>query len=184
MTDRPILFSAPMIRALLAGRKWQTRRVLKETERYQDIGLYLTEHPLRYEVGDCLWVREPCHNWTGVQTWKRTWLRDADESACRTASTRDRPGRRAGMHMPRGDSRLTLIVTDVRVQRVQEIEPEDAEAEGVKCDMSARTFVDHFRVLWDSLNAKRGFGWSANPWVVALTFTVEKANIDSLPRAA
>lgn len=87
--------------------------------------------------------------------------------------------------MLRWASRLTLVVTDVRVQRVQEISEEDAIAEGVfESDVNMYpelgTAQHHFQDLWDSLNAKRGFGWSENPWVVATTFTVHKCNIDQM----
>src|SRR3546814_8799302 len=90
-------------------------------------------------------------------------------------SRRKHPAR----HMPRWASRLTLEVTDVRVQRVQEITADDAEAEGIGqaylgqraiYGQHAATF--YFHELWDSLNAKRGYGWDANPWIAALTFTV------------
>ena len=79
--------------------------------------------------------------------------------------------------MPRWASRTTLEVTDVRVQRVQEISVQDVKAEGVWWqdilwpNHNARSkFIPRFRKLWDRINAKRGFPWDANPWVWALTF--------------
>ena len=96
--------------------------------------------------------------------------------------------------MPRWASRLTLTITDVRVQRLQDISEEDARAEGsypeFEIDLatffSGRDFQPEnssthylgFKHLWDRLNAKRGYGWDTNPEVVALTFTVRKRNID------
>jgi hypothetical protein len=99
---------------------------------------------------------------------------------------------RVAIHMPRWLSRLTLTVTDVRVQRLQEISEEDALAEGVMKigrrwevdDIVATPIgaVDAYRSLWNCIN---GAGiWDANPWIVALTFTVAKQNIDALKEAA
>ena len=84
--------------------------------------------------------------------------------------------------MPRWASRLTLTVTDVRVQRLQEISEEAEGPHQHPCwpDEYYVSWQEAFRHLWDSINAKRGFGWDANPWVVALTFTVHQRNIDRL----
>jgi hypothetical protein len=96
--------------------------------------------------------------------------------------------------MPRWASRLTLTVTDVRVQRVQEISEADAVAEGVESDSDGwrdyqmpntqccGTALESFRTLWDSLNAPRGYGWDANPFVAAYTFTVARQNIDQVTK--
>lgn len=212
MTDRPILFSGPMVRALLAGTKTQTRRIIKAGRRvpefcggrYDDrndpscwgwedceLGEWITLDqwnqwnfvPCR--IGDRLYVREAWRTWESVDhmsprdlTRVETIQYEADglTDNCMTMS---RPGRfRQGMHMPRWASRLTLTVTDVRVQRVQEISVDDAIAEGRPKGgefLSARSW---FRDLWDSLNGPRGYGWDANPWVAAYTFTVERRNID------
>jgi len=82
---------------------------------------------------------------------------------------------RPSIHMPRWASRITLEITDVRVERVQDIGAYDALAEGIKprgmdgVDI-ATNLIDDFRELWDSINAKRGFGWDANPWVWVIKF--------------
>jgi hypothetical protein len=75
--------------------------------------------------------------------------------------------------MPRWASRITLEVTEVRVERVQEISDSDIEREGMhienlECVYHGRRVL--FKQLWNSLNAKRGFGWDANPWVWVITF--------------
>jgi len=75
--------------------------------------------------------------------------------------------------MPRWASRITLEITEVRVERVQEISLNDIRAEGIPDDRAtynAPIQVEKFRTLWDSLNAKRGYSWSNNPWVWVITF--------------
>lgn len=108
---------------------------------------------------------------------------------------------RQGRHMPRWASRMTLVVTDVKVERLQDISEQDAKVQGVfqvststdgkgsgwkaTYDSQARlSAIMAFRDLWDSLNASRGFGWEDNPWVVAATYTVHKCNIDQVACAA
>ena len=90
--------------------------------------------------------------------------------------------------MPRWASRLTLTVTDVRVQRVQDISEGDIAAEGIARGFSGgphgeEGLYEDFADLWDSLNAPRGYGWDANPWVAAYTFTVQRQNIDQMEPA-
>lgn len=227
MTVRPILFSAPMVKALLAGRKTQTRRVLRVPDRldasrgYVDPGLgggaYLKAPTKAFwaddeviervypfcEVGDLLWVRE-------------TWRRDgADSIAQATADFEDAMGPQLGptfykadhhpfaptkwwpgIHMPRWASRLTLEVTETRVQRLQEISDVDAIDEGViglgmptsgppeatgKPPLGAGP-RQRFSMLWDSINGKRpGAAWTDNPWIVAITFKVHRGNVDTMP---
>lgn len=92
---------------------------------------------------------------------------------------------RPSIHMPRWASRITLTVTDVRVQRLQDISCADAFAEGVarianslSIDCDTPDPRKDFRTLWDGINAKRGHGWDSNPWVAAYTFTPKLGNID------
>lgn len=190
MTDRPILFSAPMIRAILrevsapGTGKTQTRRVLKPRPRRtiffdaKTAGLEQFRDPA-YRAGDRLWVREAISydrldvDRDGIlPPWY--W---ADGNPDAGDWTRPKPS----IHMPRWASRLTLIVTDVRVQRLQDISEDDARAEGCPCqgddDLCGMEAAGWFRDLWDSLNAERA-PWSSNPWVVAVTFRPEAGNID------
>ncbi|RWR32508.1 hypothetical protein D2T31_00555 [Sinirhodobacter populi] len=196
MADRPIIFTTPMVRALLDGKKTQTRRVVaqprddEQWHRYP-AGWFLIERwndlyrkNLSWLVGDRLWVRETwsarmSHGWTIADARSRMF----QEEILYKADSHDAiDGWWPSIHMPREFSRLTLTVTDVRVQQLQEITLGDICAEGL-----ARSIYDFRPVqrgfnawieLWDGLNAERGFGWDANPWVAALTFTVERRNID------
>lgn len=100
-------------------------------------------------------------------TMMRSWTKGASAAACWSSP----------VHMPRWTSRITLEITDVRVQRVQEISEEDAIAEGIQLNTlgppATRGYYgprNHFKHLWDSINAKRGYSWESNPWVWAVTF--------------
>lgn len=192
MTDRPSIFSAPMIRALLDGRKTQTRRVLKPpygTLEYLGGGQW---RPICTKLfpGDRLWVRETVALWTGAH---RDTVYRADESAEEWANLKHDADLgfwtvRPSIHMPRWASRLTLIVTDVRVQRLQEISEDDAIAEGIHrnlsnwypipgVDGSGTTARAAFAGLWNSIHGPDA--WDANPWVAAITFDVKRGNIDT-----
>lgn len=236
MTDRPILFSGPMVRALLAGRKTQTRRVIdfpgidkvidfvrvafdkgtgvpiyemrdahgKVVTRPKGKNLVDYHYVPRFAVGDRLYVREAHHRTNDSTDSHLVGYDFADDPSHRDAYIREieavgkveffrhslggwggRTSRNyPAMHMPRWASRLTLTVSDVRVQRLQQITEADAIAEGVKGfhDEAGLWFSasDAYWTLWDNLNADRGFGWDANPWVVAISFTVERRNIDEV----
>ncbi|WP_010137556.1 hypothetical protein [Oceanicola sp. S124] len=205
MSDRPIPFFGPMVRALLEGRKTQTRRVLNPWCEEPPAfifreGIYAYDEndaayklPKTHGVGDLLWVREAWRTWAQYDPFPPRALEAGTHVAYE--ATPDIPNLgsnagkyRPGMFMPRWASRLTLIVTDVRVQRLQEISEADAAAEGSAGYVSSNgedgeSPSEEFRSLWDSLNAKRGFGWDANPWVAAYSFRVEKINIDRMGAA-
>jgi hypothetical protein len=206
MTDKPIIFSAPMVRALLDGRKTQTRRVLKpqpSAEHYLSSSMvegisaifrnthtgYRQDVPLPYAPGDRLWVRE---------TWQRAWEADEDGNPATPEQTyyradgepfgawegadgevHDAMPWRPSIHMPRWASRITLLVTDVRVQRVQDISEEDTLAEGLlpfdngwAADSEGRcwhpTARGSFSHLWDMVYGVDA--WDRNDWVAAYTF--------------
>ena len=234
MTDRPLLFSAPMVKALLAGTKTQTRRLLKipawldAGAAWADPGLgaggYLkapatggdTVERVRspYAVGDRLWVRETwavgkCSDGLSPSMLSPGfWLHDnggiwyaaGGEPA---APVSPRSTWRPSIFMPRWASRLTLTVSDVRVQRLHEISEADAMAEGV-CTFLESTdstrwgnlsaddrammvrihygsAVKAYSHLWETINGADA--WPVNPWVVAVTFTVHECNVDRMPAA-
>lgn len=206
MADRPISFTAPMVRALLEGRKTQTRRLLMQAPPARDARL-LGLHERPGYNGLFAWFSEPAARPRGGEAkvayrrGDRLWVKEryakAPPTDFRYEATDDIHELRrvlAARFMPRCASRLTLLVTAVRVQRLQEITRDDALAEGVARvgggvlrwekyaaveGHSGSTPQAAYALLWNSLNAARGFGWDTNPWVAALTFTVHPGNIDA-----
>lgn len=199
MTDRPIIFSAPMVRALLDGRKTQTRRVLKPQPPAgllpEGIAIAGEAQPTGcgYRLGDRLWVREAFRGDKGYdayppQEWSRWPVHYEADGNRDTREGMGADGRlRPSIHMPRWASRITLTVTDVRVQRLQDISEADAVAEGADV-AQLRMYPElgnarhWFRALWNDLHGADA--WERNPWVVALTFTVQRGNIDQVAACA
>ena len=217
--DKPIIFSAPMIRAMLDGRKTQTRRVLKDAPKgagwhcdpspsglrwVADGGIPSMPVRLPWRVCDRLWGREACGR--RVASFLGIEATNGVEEAFYAADGEEivnehgfnifpwwkGKGACSPIHMPRWASRLTLTVTEVRVQRLQEISEEDAIAEGLfqhqiskvwawaSGNMCFSTPRQTYEALWGKLHGIHSpDGWDANPWVAALTFTVERRNIDA-----
>jgi hypothetical protein len=187
MKERPILFSGPMVRAILEGHKTMTRRVMKtQYVNVDKLDRYTEEMQLRHcpygQLGDRLWVRETWapHDDLAVQSRDEGMIYfRADDEQKYSTDGKWRPS----IFMPRWASRITLELTDVRVERLKEISELDAEAEGAmewwnsltrsqqeQIYSGGRGPCGAFRDLWDSINAKRGYGWEKNPFVWALTF--------------
>ena len=216
MKERGILFSAPMVRAILAGRKTQTRRVITHTDALfadawafdpergdweigirGDSGSLASVGRLRCPYGapgDRLWVRE---------TWRLTQHAHDAEAAGMAWALRgpryeyradpaiaDKTEWKPSIHMPRGASRITLEVTQIRVERLHDISEEDARAEGVTLGeplpavvngergtvayFDARTAFCH---LWNQINGERA-PWADNCWVWVISFKrVEKGTV-------
>lgn len=218
MKERPILFSAPMVRAILDGRKTQTRRVVKpgwlpiveEMMRVNGKWVWTTfEYDMTTpygEPGDRLWVRE---TFCALRSYgERGELRDLIEGPLSEETdvaeyeyradsefTTDPDFKwRPSIHMPRWASRITLEITDVRVERLQDISEKDAHAEGVESDggweepcgegyadgfgylnyrsedeaFEFDTAKESFRSLWQSINGLNS--WAENPWVWVVEF--------------
>ena len=193
--ERPILFSGPMVRAILEGRKTQTRRVAKPPTKavflpddqwkidVDEPGTaYMDDEAGRMRItcpfgqpGDRLWVRETWKTCDGIYvpgvefTDGSRAFPEFDDLHAMPSDHQDYSRKRSPIYMPRWASRITLEITRVRVERVQDITEADAEAEGVaaSANYSAR---DHFGRRWSELNAPRGFGWSVNPWVWVIDF--------------
>lgn len=217
MTDRPILYTDAMVVAQQEGRKTQTRRILKLPKwstgnpdhlELDDDGSpmiiasetgCLASIPVRFAKGDRLWVRE---GWA-QPTDQPLIVYRADYPACVPKGYENVPPKnevrwKVSIHMPRSASRITDIVTDVRVQRLCDISREDAAAEGlIRLKATGRYvlapgtqylgFASHdpravYAYLWDTINGEGS--WAKNPWVVAVTFTVHKINIDKMKDAA
>ncbi|EMM8839770.1 hypothetical protein RZM86_002949 [Pseudomonas aeruginosa] len=216
--ERPILFSGPMVRAIIEGRKTVTRRVMKY-QPHEDasvtVGNYNVTVVDRHgeqqpgpeafgawwsdgergcicphgQPGDRLWVREA---WAADAQVDAIAPRDlsqgepiwypADLSVRQTGCSMISKGRgRPSIHMPRWASRILLEITAVRVERLQDISEEQAQAEGVKgeqCDHARQACADigcwgdtakgAFGFLWESLNGEGS--WAANPWVWVVEF--------------
>lgn len=230
MVDGPIIFSGPMVLAMLDDRKSQTRRLISTTTTDMAPGqILIFEGPQfggtayrfapRYAVGDRLYVREEWKSTPAYDDLKPSDMGGdeplyymADGATFNWAEADgDRLGRRRpGMHMPRWASRLTLIVEDVRVERLQAISEADAIAEGVERGVHPitgevdgwkdysiihggphkgkrhphaiapwKSAVLSYQSLWETLHGRDS--WAANPWVVAVSFSVVRGNIDQVP---
>jgi hypothetical protein len=190
MTERPILFSAEMVRAILEGQKTQTRRKMKPAKAKRPKRWLIDDAAVNGlvcpygEPGDLLWVREAwrVHKSYDVLNAARVYgAMGGDVAYCvdylATPRNEDFWGRgRPSIHMPRWASRITLRITDVRVERLQAISEDDARAEGcpyppewagrfMDRDETAKTW---FKSIWNTINGPGA--WDANPWVWAISF--------------
>ena len=218
MNEKPIIFSAPMVRAILEGRKTQTRRVGKNsglrdkfykwvTELngkpfygvglYKDSNVFLGEDGVyrvdavyfesRFKPGDLLWVREK-YRLVDFSFCDDDWNASVQYAADQEIGDRlhylknkgdEKTGWRSPIHMPRCASRVTLRVTGVRCERVQDITAEDCIAEGCHAPYVCRSesgyifeLKTQYKELWDGIHKKDGYGWDANPWVWVIGFEV------------
>ena len=189
---KPIIFSTPMVRAILEGRKTQTRRVIKIDDAPENWKISIAGTSIvrtepydvklpRYAAGDILWVRE---TWAKRIHSDNRYYYKADNNLGAIFNREDDKWR-SPIFMPREAARIFLQVTNVRVERLQDITEEDAIAEGLNIgtvdnekyakNNAYRLLADNLPVamfadLWDSLNAKRGYGWEKNPWVWVIEF--------------
>ena len=223
MKDHPIIFSTNMIKAILDGRKTQTRRIVKAPKLHPDYGYphwddawidgdeneqYLhipfsgdamerTTHRAYCpygQVGDKLWARETWRLSGGPDSNRVIYKADGETVltyiGAKGLSTSKELEPQFGwqmiekygthyhpsIHMPKWAARIWLEITNIRVERVQDIDAVEAETEGIRrpkrlCpDMHDEYILFRFQRLWDSLNAKRGYGWDNNPWVWVIEF--------------
>lgn len=202
---RPMLFSAPMVRALLDGTKTQTRRIVKPQPEWAEPNTewangdghsgtgwyaYNSDYPdegsLFYrcpygEPGDTLWVRETFSQiYPQDPTYNNGQPIEYDYAA--TYQHGDRLGDSIGIkkvwkpsiHMPRRASRITLVITSVRVERLQDISRGDAMEEGCPFPNMAKGADPRrwYESLWESINGAGS--WFSNPWVWVIEFRVLK----------
>ncbi len=188
MKERGIIFNGEMVRAILDGRKTQTRRPVKFPVHDKNLGCEMAGNELAGELsagnylnsafgkpGDRIWVRE---------TWARYNIdQDSHDMAYRATPPEDWPEEgkwRPSIHMPRWASRILLEITDVRVERLNAISQEDAQAEGMELTGWRPTYsdpdsggevwtpYDKFARLWESIYGEGS--WKVNPWVWVIEF--------------
>lgn len=232
---KPIIMGTESVRAILEGRKTQTRRVVgkRALERFKFspsgelLGSFNESHPeweiyptvddALYKVSDRLWVKESwkpgawrndgrvaidymaspelthtpwIHMGDQADNYIPRWLNEISEIGLipnQDGRYEWEPGKspfkwERAMYMPRFASRITLEITDIRVERVQDITEDDAIAEGcsgrggvfLRTDVYPSVYesipIQEYRTLWNSLNAKRGYSWESNPWVWVISF--------------
>jgi hypothetical protein len=190
--ERPIPFSGLMVRGILDDRKTHTRRVVKgEALRWLDESAFAPSFVASPDnglcpygnAGDRLWVRETWAlvNDGGYAVDPSTLVYRADESKrlvwpnellSHEPLVIPRAGWRPTIHMSRWLSRLTLEITEVHVERLQDITDTGGMREGWECDPENLDYLPRmwYRDLWNSLNAERGYCWDANPWVWVIGF--------------
>lgn len=198
---KPILFNTEMVRAILDGRKAVTRRVVKNLPEDAEFGGWLLDSTCQEDAKDiekagfktlkrqtekagCIFVKPPCVERdilyvreTFAQVAKYTFWYRAD-NAWYTKGILWRPS----IHMPKEAARIFLKVTDVRVERLQEMRSEDALNEGIKVsrfDLPHTGVVSQFKNIWNSTIKKSDLGkydWDANLWVWVIEF--ERVEVD------
>ena len=199
MKERPILFSGPMVRAILDGRKTQTRRIVKpRTMALFDVAIHLGEcsdflsegsassGDAKYlaglcpfgQPGDKLWVKET-YSITdlSISDLPGYVYRATDPDWSTLQGFRWKPS----IFCTRAASRMTLEITGVRVERLNDISEEDAIAEGVTITDSivrddsvhaSRAWVESYRQLWEQINGAGS--WEVNPWVWVIEFKADR----------
>lgn len=190
---KPIIFNAEMLRAIFDGRKTVTRRVCKIEKDYRgaidhslcttveypaknylgacanfmdDNGCYRGTAQQKYTKGDILYVKE---KWNCLSTGKYVYKADGAYN-CKSW--------RSSIHMPREAARFFLRVTDVRLERLQDITAEQIQSEGLNCqplyEVGEAFYRGMYSDLWDSTikqpNERDIYGWDANPWVWVIEF--------------
>ena len=198
MAIKPILFNTEMVRAILDGRKTCTRRVVKPTPKYFEVNenpvyIYDAEPAMGRiyppcQPGDVLYVRETwgiyTESWLDADyfMYKADYPANAATYTHQDGTIYDLPRWRPSIHMPKEAARIWLKVTDVKVERLQDITDDGAKAEGANWkngknvgfeEKMRRTAVERFSEIWDSTIKKSDldrYGWQANPWVWAISF--------------
>lgn len=181
--EKPILFNTDMVRAILDGRKSRTSRPIKPQPQKSVEPGPLDAKPFaiwvdysrwikpQYQIGDVLWVRETWGKDNNGEYVYRTNYGTTEDDSFPPSLYKWRPS----IHMLKEAARIFLKVTDVKLQRLQDITEEEAMKEGCAAirDKDGITFISakgRFHMFWDSIYAKQGYGWDANPWVWVYEF--------------
>jgi hypothetical protein len=220
----PLLFSTPMVQAILEGRKIMTRRIVKPQPAISDDTVYKRHNQDIWDsaewgeewkcpygkVGDLIWVRESCRTIGGHAAKPDYSVMSPNDFVYKADESWNGPFK-PSIHMPKAAARIWLQVTDVRVERLQEISEHDAKAEGIEqikvCNLSdpndkiryrdyhysdamhpkARlwyTAKRSFETLWQSINGEEC--WNQNPWVWCVSFKVLSTTgrpVEALPHS-
>ena len=180
MKERPILFKAEMVRAILDGRKTMTRRAVKVhfdsvkqgegtfvvEEKGQDGTDYIFGIKCPYgKIGDRLWVRETFCNDQGTVLYRA----DLSDNGILKHAVKWKPS----IFMPRSASRINLEITNIRIERLQDITERDAQKEGVfPCVITngEENYTIPFIMIWEQINGKTTYSFNKNPWVWVIEF--------------
>lgn len=174
--ETPILFSTPMVQAILDERKTQTRRVLKKQPVDEDYRWWHCKGDSPFidiancpygQIGDRLWVRESYSYYHSIKDEqgnpKIAYKADIYDSGLKSFKWKP------SIHMPRSASRITLEITDICVEQLQDISEEDCLSEGINYQGNAYDTIGAFSELWDSINVKN-HTWNSNPYVWVIEF--------------
>ena len=188
----PVLFNGEMVRAVLEGRKTVTRRKIDTDISNQfdvdhdgrTVVAYINqetgdscrpEEICRYQPGDLLSVRETWAEWTGGYIY-RAWPYPFPQPGCYPTTVW-----RPSIHMPKQAARIWLKVTNVKVERLKDIDTLGCRREGI--DITGHGVFKRFSLLWDSTIRKADtgrYGWDANPWVWVIGFErCEKPEVEN-----
>lgn len=186
MKEHPIIFNTEMVKAILEGRKTQTRRVIKgkRASLYfrNELKDYLVEDYPYGQIGDRLWVKETFNVIETIISPQPRPDRIIYKASPETYQGYHGIHWQPSIFMPKKYARIWLEIMSVRVERLQEMSYEDAKAEGF------RYYIDEFQPgcsylvearerfgdYWDSFNAKKGYAWETNPWVWAIDFVLHQ----------
>lgn len=192
---KPILFSTEMVRAILDNRNTQTRRVIKpQPPDDWEPCISDEKYKPKYQVGDILWVQETWqferldlereHTIVFRDGEEITFIFNDEERREKWFKYIFKSGWQSPYFMPKEAARIFLKVTDIRVERLQDISESDAIKEGVKMTQDERldfSYKEGFSFLWDFINAKRERGiyvWERNPWVFVYDFGMTMLKTD------
>ena len=205
MAEHPILFKPELVRAILDGKKTETRRIAKQihdgneycvttpcgncadSDMCSDAPYFGMELCPYGKVGDLLWVRE---TWCEVEDYELDYEQNITReykvamykaNYLKNGGTAPKLKWKPSIHMPKKYCRLRLEITDIGVERIQDITNPSIEAEGIVPNLEQinRMNGDYSQArrvawieLWDKINAKRGFPWADSPWVWVIKFKV------------